>query len=208
MAQTIADLAPGGAVQDDDLLILYRDNVSYSFYGSIINSALTNPMTTLGDLITGGASGAPTRLAGNLTATSKYLKSLGTGSAAQAESWAQIQYSEIANTFIDTTWTPADNSGAALSLTINYATYSRVSNIIRFTASITYPSTADTDNAIIGGLPQPTNRVEIILGMVSNILVIPQVSGTTLILYDAQGNALENAQLSNHTLLISGTYQI
>ena len=49
-----------------------------------------NPMTTLGDEIYGGASGAATRLAGNTSATKKFLTGTGTGSAAQAPAWAAI----------------------------------------------------------------------------------------------------------------------
>ena len=37
------------------------------------------PMTTLGDLIYGAASGAATRLAGNTSAQKEYLQSLGAG---------------------------------------------------------------------------------------------------------------------------------
>lgn len=45
---------------------------------------LTNPMTTLGDIIYGGSSGVPTRLAGNTTTAMKFYASTGTGSAATA----------------------------------------------------------------------------------------------------------------------------
>jgi hypothetical protein len=46
-----------------------------------------NPMTTLGDIIYGGASGAPTRLAGNTSATTFVLTQTGTGSASAGPSW-------------------------------------------------------------------------------------------------------------------------
>lgn len=42
-------------------------------------SPLTNPMTTSGDIIYGGGSGAATRLAANSTATKKWLRSLSSG---------------------------------------------------------------------------------------------------------------------------------
>jgi hypothetical protein len=53
----------------------------------IANTGLTNPMTTLGDIIYGGASGAATRLAGNTTATPEFLTSTGASSAATAPTW-------------------------------------------------------------------------------------------------------------------------
>lgn len=69
-----------------------------TYVSTAITPLVTNPMTTLGDLITGGASGAPTRLAGNTTTTPKYLKSLGDGANATAETWTQIDYADIAGT--------------------------------------------------------------------------------------------------------------
>ena len=46
-----------------------------------------SPMTTSGDLIYGGASGAGTRLAGNTTSTINFLAQTGTGSASAAPAW-------------------------------------------------------------------------------------------------------------------------
>jgi hypothetical protein len=58
-------------------------------------SSMANPMTTLGDVIYGGASGAATRLAGNTTTTKKYLQQTGDGSASAAPVWATIAFSEL-----------------------------------------------------------------------------------------------------------------
>ena len=63
-----------------------------------VTSLWSNPLTTLGDLLYGGASGAATRLAGNASTTPMYLKSVGSGSAAGAPTLAQIQFSDIAGT--------------------------------------------------------------------------------------------------------------
>jgi hypothetical protein len=52
-------------------------------------SALS-PMTTLGDVIYGGASGLGTRLAGNATTTPMFLRSTGTGAAANAPTFSQV----------------------------------------------------------------------------------------------------------------------
>jgi hypothetical protein len=43
-----------------------------------------SPMTTIGDIIYGGASGVATSLAGNITTTAKFYTSTGTGTVAQA----------------------------------------------------------------------------------------------------------------------------
>lgn len=53
-----------------------------SFYESVA--------TTLGDLVYGGASGAPTRLAGNITTAPQVLTSTGNGSVAAAPTWQSL----------------------------------------------------------------------------------------------------------------------
>lgn len=54
---------------------------------------MTNPMTTLGDVIYGGASGIATRLAGNTTTTPLVLQSTGSGGVATAPTLGTIDYS-------------------------------------------------------------------------------------------------------------------
>lgn len=60
-------------------------------------------MTTLGDLIYGGASGTRTRLAGNATTAPQFLKSLGSGGLATAPVWAQPAFSDISGALSLTT---------------------------------------------------------------------------------------------------------
>ena len=55
---------------------------------SDITGGMTNPMTTLGDIIVGGASGTPGRLGGNTTTTPQFLMSTGSGGLATTPSWA------------------------------------------------------------------------------------------------------------------------
>jgi len=49
-----------------------------------LNGKVTNPMTTLGDIIYGGTSGTATRLPGNTAATQKFLTQTGTGTGSAA----------------------------------------------------------------------------------------------------------------------------
>ena len=60
-------------------------------------SALTNPMTTLGDTIYGGASGVATRLAGNTTTARQFLTSVGSAGLATAPVWATLVAGDIPN---------------------------------------------------------------------------------------------------------------
>jgi hypothetical protein len=76
-----------------------------------------NPMTTLGDIIYGGASGVATRLAGNTTSTRKFLTQTGTGTVsaapayfdlfATANTWSGVQ---ALGSSTATTQSTADNS--------------------------------------------------------------------------------------------------
>lgn len=83
-----AALLAGGS----DGQLLAKNGTSWSW-----TSPLSNPMTTLGDLIMGGAAGEPTRRAGNTTTTPQFLKSLGSGGLATAPVWAQIAASDLSD---------------------------------------------------------------------------------------------------------------
>ena len=69
-----------------------------------ISAGLTNPMTTLGDIIYGGASGTPTRLAGS----TGFLKSTG----AAAPTWSTIAGSDITGAAL----TKTDDTNVTLTL--------------------------------------------------------------------------------------------
>lgn len=56
---------------------------------------LSNPMTTLGDIIYESASPAPARLAGNTTAVKQYLSQTGTGAISAIPAWATIAAGDI-----------------------------------------------------------------------------------------------------------------
>jgi hypothetical protein len=54
-----------------------------------------SPLTTLGDTLYGGTSGAATRLAGNTSTTKKFLTQAGNGSASAAPAWGTVSASDI-----------------------------------------------------------------------------------------------------------------
>lgn len=58
-------------------------------------SPLTNPMSAVGDLIRGGASGAATRLAGNTTTTKNFLTQTGDGADSAAPQWDTIDGADV-----------------------------------------------------------------------------------------------------------------
>jgi hypothetical protein len=73
-------------------------DLSYGGTGQTTASAAFNalsPMTTLGDLIYGGASGSASRLVGNTTATKNFLVQTGNGTVSGAPSWGTIAAGDI-----------------------------------------------------------------------------------------------------------------
>ncbi len=57
-----------------------------------------SPLTTLGDVLYGGASGTGTRLVGNITAVKQFLSQTGTGAVSAAPAWATLAFSDVTGT--------------------------------------------------------------------------------------------------------------
>ena len=70
-----------------------------------------SPMTTLGDLIYGAASGVATRLGGNTSASRNFLVQTGTGSVSAAPAWGLLQAGDIPD--ISATYVKQTQIGAA-----------------------------------------------------------------------------------------------
>lgn len=106
-------------------------------------------------------------IVGTLTVTGNTtlnaLVDISGASAGQLKFPASQNASTNANTLDDYeegTWTPADGSGASLSLTITSAQYIKIGQLVWVQADITYPATGNGSGAIISGLPftnQATN---------------------------------------------------
>ena len=97
------------------------------------NPPFANPMTTAGDMIDGGASGAPARLAGNTSTVPKALTSTGDGVNAGTPQWSVITGNAALYYFSDTA------SDLASTLQMTTATYSPKT-------TLTYGLTVGTNN--------------------------------------------------------------
>lgn len=73
-----------------NVLIGASTQISDSGTGNVTGGFLTNPMTTLGDLVYGSTAGAPARLAGNTTSSLNVLTQTGTGSVSAAPGWQPL----------------------------------------------------------------------------------------------------------------------
>ena len=110
-----------------------------------------------------------------------------------------------------TAWVPTDASGATLSLTINGAGYAVYGPVVYAWASITYPTTANTSQGQIGGLPF-TIKNSAAAGGSFNInglatdYGVPQINTTNFKLFAAGGTPRLNSSLSTGTILFQFWY--
>jgi filamentous hemagglutinin len=89
---------------------LYYNGSAFSWAAA--GGGFTNPMSALGDIIYGGASGAATSLAGNITTTKNFLVQTGTGTVSAAPAWGTISSSDVSGLTAWATKTyPTDASG-------------------------------------------------------------------------------------------------
>ena len=113
------------------------------------------------------------------------------------------------------TWTPADGSGAALTFSTAVGTYTKVGNLVTAVYSVTYPSTADTTDMAVSGLPFAPDTNFIYGGSQSytNKAAAFDCSVTTVsskIVYRTGGTSaqIHNNDLSSGSIRGSITYQV
>ena len=121
--------------------------------------------------------------------------------------------SQLLNWYEEGTWTLADNSGAGLSLTITYATYTRVGRQVTINAFLTYPSTGNVGNAALTGLPfncaannYPPLTIDSNSGVALSSFVNAASKNISIGIASNYGTTVTNASLSSKSILISGTY--
>lgn len=116
--------------------------------GEITANAAFNalsPMTTLGDIIYGGASGAGTGLTGNTTTAKQYLSQTGTGVVSAAPIWASIAQADVTGLTTDSSPTFA---GITLSTTPLAEGSGGTSESTYTTGQILYASAANILNKL------------------------------------------------------------
>lgn len=109
-------------------------------------------------------------------------------------------------------WVPTDQSGAALALAVNSATYTKIGRLVFARADITYPVTASGAAASIGGFPfavanrgaVPINSQSAVAGLVGQL----QAGATNMLVKTTASAAVTNAQLSNGFIVFSAVYEV
>jgi hypothetical protein len=149
---------------------------------------------------------------------------MGVGGATPSTSGAGITFpatqsaSTNANTLDDYeegTWTPVNASIASLTISVVSATYVKVGKMVYVNFYVNYPSTADTNDAKIGGLPFTVGAGSINYftgrtGYTGKGQITSQTNENTTEFFFYGGNTattITNANLSGQYLLLSGVYQ-
>jgi hypothetical protein len=158
-----------------------------------------------------------------LLQTPSFATTIGVGGATPAASGAGITFpatfsaSTDANTLDDYeegTWTPADGSGAGLSITTQAATYTKIGRLVTATVYASYPSTANSSQASISGLPFASSISQVytvnVLSTSANVTAFGRINaGESKITFygiaASAGNVL-NSSLSSNYVIISITY--
>ena len=79
---------------------------------------ITNPMTSLGDMIRGNAVGLPIRLAGNTTTTKMYLSQTGDGTNSDTPIWSAISVGEVSGAVSALTGEVSTTGSGSLNVTL------------------------------------------------------------------------------------------
>lgn len=116
------------------------------------------------------------------------------------------------STYAEGTWTPADNSGAALTFTGVTATYTRIGRVVYIQCFLTFPVTASGAGVNISGLPftvatngYGTAAVET-NAATANIIASFRSGATNLLLVTTADAAVTNVNMTAKYMIFTGFY--
>jgi len=151
--------------------------------------------------------------------TPSFASTIGVGGATASSSGAGISFpatqsgSTDANTLDDYeegTWTPTDASGASLSFTSVNGYYTKIGNIVYCAFRLTFPTTANANNATIGNLPfTVANLADAVWGgyvtyttyTTTPIQFLPNNAGTTVSFFrNGSTNGPTNVEMTGKVL--------
>lgn len=143
---------------------------------------------------------------------SQYLKQVSSGAAITVGQPAATDLSDYVG---PTSWTPIDASGAGLAFTSVVARYVKIGKFVMVSAQLVYPTTANTNSALIGGLPYTIEAsgsnlygcVPYISTLGTPVTIFPSAGTTTVFLVaPSNGGAYSNANMSTQQIRFTMTY--
>jgi len=158
--------------------------------------------------------GATTALTGRFTSVTATTGNFVVGTSGQGIDFSATPGTGTSELFADYeegTWTPADASGASLTITVNTAYYTKIGRTVNFYLDVTYPSTVDASPAYLtlpfgasadGGGSIGFNDIayatQLFVNVASSISVVRLLTNT--------GATLTNVALSTKRFQITGQY--
>ena len=150
---------------------------------------------------------------GGLTEVGGNVKFVNAGSGIDFSATSGTGTSELFDDYEEGTWTPIDSSGAGLTFSSTSGLYTKVGRMVFATGFVTYPSTADTSNVTIGGLPfQSINSTSRGVGSITYKqsteadTLLPNANATTFRIFNSTGSSTTNANISNEVLYFGIVY--
>lgn len=134
--------------------------------GCFTPAGLANPMTTLGDIIYGAASGVPTRLGANSTATNNFLRSVSSG----VPIWAIPTIADIAAGTSSANYTLTGQNALTVS-TVNNTVYWDGNKYPLTSAGLSSAITAACNGTIPGRVEFPLTNVNQFVSMTAQIVI-------------------------------------
>jgi hypothetical protein len=165
--------------------------------------ALTiNP--TAASTINNTSIGATTASTGRFTSVTVTTGSVVIGTSGQGIDFSATPNtgtSELLADYEEGTWTPVDDSGAGLTFSSVNGKYIKIGNQVTVSLYLFYPTTANTNNAAIAGLPYTSGpqAINMFLASTASVGTCAQISGgqTKMVIANIIGvSAVNNATLS------------
>lgn len=200
------------SVAGSDTQVQFNDNGTLAGDSGLAYNKTTDTLSAGAAVIAANLSAGGTLAVTGITTLTALLTLL----AGQIKFPATQNPASNANTFDDYewgTWTPADASGASLVLTVSDAQSIKLGRLVLAGADITYPVTANANDAVIGGLPF-TPMVSTVWGALkvlcddASVDQITVASGApTVTPRSSTGSNITNATLSTNRLIFAAFYR-
>jgi len=123
--------------------------------------------------------------------------------------WKQELYNQIDAQVSTGTWTPVDGSGAGLALIVTAARYWKYEKCVVIEAYVSYPATANTATAVIGGLPFPNGSCQSALTCGTSNATVYQIAASQSVVWPIVGSSglqRKNNELSGAGIVFAGVY--
>lgn len=138
------------------------------------------------------------------------MKTTGKGIDFSANPNAPGMTSEVLNDYEEGAWTPSDQSGAGLVITVDHAVYTKVGRLVTVNAYVIYPVTANASTARIN-LPFacPFFDSGAASSSLGNVASVINIGGTTTIEFRNTSQVRQtNASLSGASILFTFSYTV